>query len=108
MNIKIHPVISDILGKTGMKMVKAIISGERDPQFLVTLCNPRIKAPQEEIFKSLQGIWKEEYLFMLEQAVENYEFHQMLIKNCDEKIKHQLLKQVAIIKEGDITCIEEE
>jgi len=107
MNIKIHTVISDILGKTGMKMVKAIISGERDPSVLVTLCDPRIKATQEEIIKSVQGIWKEEYLFMLEQAVENYEFHQMQIKNCEEKIKQQLIKQVAIIKEGDITCLEE-
>lgn len=107
MNIKIHTVISDILGKTGMKMVEAIIEGERDPQILCTLCDPRIKASQEEIIKSLQGIWKEEYLFMLEQAVENYEFHQKQIKSCEEKIKQQLLKHVAIIKEGDITGVEE-
>jgi transposase len=106
MNIKIHTVISDILGKTGMKMVMAIIGGERDPQVLYTLRDPRIKASEEEIIKSLQGIWKEEYLFMLEQAVENYEFHQKQIKSCEEKIKQQLLKQVAILKEGDITCIE--
>ena len=107
MNIKIHTVISDILGKTGMNMVKAIIAGERDPQILCTLCDPRIKASQEEIIKSLQGIWNEEYLFMLEQALENYEFHQKQIKSCEEKIKQQLLKQVAKIKEGDITCLEE-
>lgn len=106
MNIKIHTVISDILGKTGMKMVKAIIAGERDPQVLCTLCDPRIKASHEEIIKSLQGIWKEEYLFMLEQAVENYEFLQNQIKRCEEKIQQQLLRQVAIIKEGDITCLE--
>jgi len=107
MNIKIHTVISDILGKTGMSIVKAILAGERDPQILSSLCDPRIKASREEIIKSLQGIWKEEYLFMLEQAVENYEFHQKQIKKCEEKIKQQLLKQVAIIKEGDITGIEE-
>ena len=107
MNIKIHTVISDILGKTGMAMVKAILSGERSPEILSTLCDPRIKASKEEIIKSLQGIWKEEYLFMLEQAVENYEFHQNQIKRCEEKIKEQLLKQVAKINEGDITCLEE-
>jgi len=107
MNIKVHTVISDILGKTGMKMVKAIISGERDVKILSTLCDPRIKASKEEIIKSLEGIWKEEYLFMLEQAVENYEFHQKQIKSCEEKIKQQLLKQVATVKEGDISCIEE-
>lgn len=106
MNIKIHTVISDILGKTGMEMVKAIMAGERDPHKLCKLCDPRIKASQEEIIKSLEGIWKEEYLFMLAQAVENYEFHQKQIKSCEEKIKQQLLKQVAIIKEGDVTSIE--
>ena len=46
MNIKIHTVISDILGKTGMNMLKAILAGERDPQVLCTLCDPRIKASQ--------------------------------------------------------------
>jgi transposase len=107
MNIKIHTVISDILGKTGMNMVKAIIAGERNPQVLITLCDPRIKASAEEILKSLEGIWNEEYLFMLEQAVDNYEFHQKQIKSCEEKIKQQLLKQVAIIQDGDITCVTE-
>lgn len=106
MNIKIHTVISDILGKTGMEMVKSIIAGERNPQILCTLCDPRIKASREEILKSLQGIWNEEYLFMLEQAVDNYEFHQNQIKSCEEKIKQQLLKQVAIIQYGDITCFD--
>lgn len=106
MNIKVHTVISDLLGKSGMLIVKAILAGERSPQILSSLCDPRIKASKVEIIKSLQGIWKEEYLFMLEQAVENYEFHQQQIKSCDEKIKFQLLKQVAIIKEGDITQLE--
>jgi len=106
MNIKIHTVIADILGKTGMRMVKAILSGETDPRKLVELCDIRIKAPKEEIIKSLEGIWKEEYLFMLQQAVDEYEFHMTQINNCDEKIKNQLLKQVAIVQNGDISEIE--
>jgi len=107
MNIKLHTVISDILGKTGMNMINAILKGERDPEFLSTLCDPRIKASQEEIIKSLNGIWREEYLFLLSQAVENYEFYQKQIKSCDQKIEEQLLKQVAIINHGDITNIEQ-
>lgn len=106
MNIKIHTVIADILGKTGMGMVKAILAGERDTQKLVALCDVRIKAPKEEIIKSLEGIWKEEYLFMLQQAVDHYEFHISQIASCDEMIKKHLLKQVAIIKDGDISEIE--
>jgi transposase len=107
MNIKIHTVISDILGKTGMEMVKAIIEGERDPQVLITLCDPRIKASKEDILKSLHGIWKNECLFMLKQAVDNYEFHQKQLKECEERIKVQLLRQVAIVNSGDISCIED-
>jgi len=107
MNLKIHTVISDILGKTGMRMVKAILAGERDPAILSELRDPRIKASREDIIKSLEGIWREEYLFMLEQAVENYEFHQGQIKSCEEKIQAQLLKQVAIVNHGDITCLED-
>lgn len=60
MNIKIHTVISDLLGKTSMKMVKEILAGQRDPLTLVSLCDTRIKAKPEEIIKSLTGIWKDE------------------------------------------------
>lgn len=56
MNIKIHTVIPDLLGKTGMRMTKAILSDQTNPQQLVALCDVRIKAPQEEIIKSLEGI----------------------------------------------------
>ncbi len=106
MNIKIHTVISDLLGKTGMQMVQAIIIGERNPVELAKLTDPRIKAKAEDIIKSLEGIWKEEYLFMLKQAYDEYYFYQQQIKDCEEKIKEQLLKQVAIVKEGDISGLE--
>lgn len=106
MNIKIHTVISDLLGRTGMKMVKAILESERDPAVLSSLCDIRIKASKEEVIKSLTGIWKEEHLFMLAQAVDHYEFHLNQIKNCDQKIEAQLLKQVAIVNDGDISVLE--
>jgi transposase len=106
MNLKIHTVISDLLGKTGMKMVQAILSGERDAAILAELRDPRIQASEEEIIKSLVGIWKDEYVFMLQQAYDEYCFYQKQIKECEEKIKEQLFKQVAIVKEGDISCLD--
>lgn len=108
MNIKIHTVISDLLGKTGMQIVEAILRGERNPQALAEFRDPRIKAPLSEIIKSLKGIWKEEYLFMLQQAYDTYVFHQLQIKDCEEKIRKQLLKQVAIVKQGDISEVIEQ
>jgi len=103
MNIKLHTVISDILGETGLKMVIAILHGERDPNELIKLKDRRIKASEEEIKKSLKGIWKEEYLFMLQQAYDGYMFYRSQVKACEEKIKEQLLRQVAQVSEGDIS-----
>jgi transposase len=103
MNLKIHVVISDILGKTGMALVAAIIGGQRDANELIKLKDPRIKASDEEIKKSLEGIWKDEYLFMLQQAYDGYLFYQFQIQSCDEKIKEQLLRGAAKILEGNIS-----
>jgi transposase len=103
MNIKIHVVISDLLGKTGMKIIKAIINGNYNPSELAKLRDPRIKATEQEIIKSLQGVWKEEYLFTLRQAHDMYFFYQQQIGECDIKIHEQLLKQIGKANQGDIT-----
>lgn len=106
MNIKLHTVISDILGRTGMQIVAAILQGERNPDELLRLKDGRIKASEEDIRKSLQGIWKEEYLFMLQQAYDGYNFYQSQVKQCEEKIKEQLLQQVAQVQDGDISNLD--
>jgi transposase len=103
MNIKIHTVISDLLGKTGLQIVKAIIEGNFDAEELSKLRDPRIKATHQEVFKSLQGLWKEEYVFTLKQAYNTYCFYQQQVKECEDKIHEQLLKQIAQVYQGDIT-----
>ena len=105
MNLKIHTVISDILGKTGQQMIQAILTGERNTDELIKLKNPGIKASDIEIKKSLTGIWKEEYLFMLKQAYDEYLFYQSQINECETRITKLLLAQVAKILDGDITGI---
>jgi len=75
MNLKIHTVISDIDGKTGQAIIRAILAGERDAEKLADLRDPRIKASREEIVKSLEGFFSEEHLFELEQCYKLYEFH---------------------------------
>lgn len=106
MNIKIHTVISDILGKTGIQMIRAILDGERNPDEFIKLKNPRIKASDQDIKKSLVGIWKEEYLFMLKQAYDEYIFYQSQIVECESKIKNHLLNNVAKVLNGDITGLD--
>jgi transposase len=102
MNVKIHTVISDLLGKTGMDIVKAILDGQRDAKQLAKFKDPRIKADDQDIIKSLEGIWRQEHLFALKQAYETYIFHQAQIQQCDQQIRMQLDKQTAIVNEGEI------
>ncbi|MDP1726546.1 MAG: IS110 family transposase [Bacteroidota bacterium] len=93
MNIRLHQVISQIHGVSGMKVVKAILKGERDAETLLQLCDQRIiNHKREEVLKSLNGNYKEEHLFALQQAVEYYEFIQSKIVECDAKIGSQLFK----------------
>ena len=86
MNLKIHTVISDIDGKTGLAIITAILSGERDPKKLADLCDARIKASREEIIKSLEGFWSKEHLFELSQCYKLYKYHREIIKECDIEI----------------------
>ena len=101
MNLKIHTVISDIDGKTGLAIIGAILAGERDPEKLAALCDPRIKAPREEIIKSLEGFWLEEHLFELSQCYKLYEFHREMINQCDKKIE-TLLQEIIQSKNNGV------
>jgi len=103
MNLKIHTVISDILGKTGLRMIRAILSGERDPDELIKYKDSRIKASDIDLKKSLTGIWKDEYLFMLKQAYDEYMFYQSQIDECENRIRELLLSMAAKILDGDVT-----
>lgn len=87
MNLHLHNAISDLTGTTGMAIIRSILSGETNPKKLAKLRDPRCKQPQEVIECSLEGNYREEHLFALQQAVEAYDFYQKLIKDCDEAIK---------------------
>ena len=88
MNIKLHEVIDQINGVSGLRIVKAILAGERDPENLLQLCDVRIqKNKRERVLMSLNGNYKEEYLFLLKQALECYQFFQGQIQQCDKKIE---------------------
>jgi transposase len=106
MNIKIHTVISDIDGKTGLAIISAIFSGERDPEKLANLCDYRIKASREEIVKSLEGFWSETHLFELRQNYQLFQAHNQYIEECDREIEKKLLKIIASKNDGVIPNIE--
>ena len=70
MNIQLANTISDVVGETGQKILRAIVAGERDGMALAKLKNSRIRASEDQIAKSLQGSWRDEHLFALKQALD--------------------------------------
>ncbi len=101
MNIKLQNVIADITGKTGQAIICAILKGERTPERLLELVDGRIKASQDDIKRSLQGIWKEEYLFELQQSFDLYHTYHSKIIECDRQIE-KLVKDKTSVKEENI------
>src|SRR5216117_1080724 len=95
MNLQIHHVISDITGATGMRIIRAIVAGERDPDTLASYRDIRCHSSVETVRQALIGNYREEHLFALAQAVELYEVYQAKVATCDEKIEGVLerLKQ---------------
>jgi transposase len=90
MNLQLHKAISDITGVTGMKIIRAIVSGQRDPLALAKMRHRSIKSSKQTIVKSLTGDWREEHLFTLEQALEAYDFYHRQIASCDQRIERYM------------------
>lgn len=87
MNVQVHHVVSDLVGVTGMRIVRAILAGERDGHKLAELRDGRCRQPKERIAAALQGNYKREHLFVLEQALAMYDAHQRLLEACDHRIE---------------------
>lgn len=91
MNLRLAEVISDITGASGLRIVEAIVSGERRPEILLELCVSQLKAKKGElILKSLQGHYRNEHIFALRQALHTWYYYNKLITECDKEIEHQL------------------
>lgn len=87
MNLHLHKVISDITGLTGMAIIRAIVSGQTDPQVLANLKDPRIKSSTTEIAKALTGDYRLEHLFVLKQELTLYDVYQQQITAIDTEIE---------------------
>jgi transposase len=97
MNVQLANVISDVSGLTGQAIIRAMVAGERDPRKLAELSDPRIQASREEVAKSLEGNWRPELLFVLQQEVEMYDTYQQRIAECDQQLQEHLASFANII-----------
>jgi len=86
MNIQLKNVISDITGVTGMKIIRAIVAGERNPEKLANHREGKCKNDEKTIAKSLRGNYRSENIFSLKQALEIFDIYQLKIQECDQEI----------------------
>ena len=86
MNVKLAQVVSDVTGVTGLRIIRAILDGERDPRALARLRDRRCQRDEETIARSLEGNWRPEHLFALRQAVELLDVYQQQLGACDREI----------------------
>ena len=88
MNVRLHVVISQIHGVSGLRVIRAILAGERNPEVLAALCDAQIlKHKKAEVIKSLRGHWQEHHVFALRHALAGYEFCLGQMKECDQQIQ---------------------
>jgi len=96
MNIRLTEAISEVHGVSGLRMIQAILQGERDPEKLVALCDAQIiKRKKQVVVEALKGFYKPEHLFELDMAYKGYRFYEGQIVHCDKQINRWLQKNLA-------------
>lgn len=91
LNLKIHTVISSVIGVSGLAMIRAIVDGERDADTLLELCDEQIvEKKKDALRKALKGNWQPEHLFALRLALEAWQFYQGQIKQCDAELSERI------------------
>lgn len=87
MNVQLTQVVSDITGVTGLLIIRAIVAGEREPKVLAAMRNVQCAHSEAEIAAALEGHYKREYLFVLKQALAQYDFYDRQIRECDAELE---------------------
>jgi transposase len=91
MNLHLGLVVSDLVGDTGLRIIQAIVQGQRDPKELVKLRDQRCKkSTVAEMQAALTGTYDEEQVFILQQSLESWQFYQRQMEQCDQRIEKAL------------------
>ena len=92
MNVRLDVAINDIMGKSGQAIIRSILEGNRNGEQLASLADPRVKKSKQEIAMALEGNWREEHLFELQDCYELYKNFELRMENCDLKTEALLSK----------------
>ena len=104
MNLQLHHVVSDITGATGMRIIRAIVAGERDPEVLAAFRDIRCHSSIEVIKAALVGNDRAEHIFALTQSLDLYDFYQTKIEECDRKLE-AAVTALTVRADGDVPAL---
>jgi transposase len=104
MNLQLHHVVSDITGATGMRIIRAIVDGERDPEVLAAYRDIRCHSSIEVIKSALVGNDRAEHIFALTQSLDLYDFYQTKIEDCDGKLE-AAVAALTVRADGDVPAL---
>jgi transposase len=100
MNVKVHDVLAQLVGCSGLRIIRSILKGERDPEKLAELCDNQVLIKKRDrLIESLRGNWQAEHLFALRQAFDGWQFYQDQIAECDQQIAQVLAELAAPLPE---------
>jgi transposase len=102
MNVKLTEVVSDITGVTGLSIIRAIVAGERDPHQLARFRQSNCAKSEKVIAKALQGNYKLEHVFVLEQALAQYDFYLQQIQECDAQMEAMYAAMLSVPPEDPV------
>ena len=101
MNVQLTQVVSDITGVTGLSIIRAIVAGEHNPRVLARLRNSMCAKSEAEIAAALHGNYRFEHLFVLKQALEQYDFYDQQLRACDAQIEAKYASLPPARHDGD-------
>jgi len=104
MNIKLDVVLSNITGKSGLSMIRDILAGERDVKKLAAYRDRRVVASVEEVEQALAGIYSEGQIFILRQAMEQWEMLKEQEEECEKRI-NAVLERLAARRQREIGLV---
>jgi len=85
-NIKLASVASDILGKSGRLMLKAIIRGETGPEQLANLAQRKMRSKIPRLVRALEGGVDEHHRYMLAMLLDHVEYLERVMADLDNRI----------------------
>lgn len=107
MNLKIQHLISDIEGVSAMKLLRAIARGVNDPTELLSLIDvTKLKADKEDLLKSLEGLYKKQYVVILQNSLQAFDFFKEQMRKYELLIEEVLKAMLPVDAKGNKPAIE--